>query len=183
MYDSEIEIMHLPQTMHSARDFDAMKRELERTGRLSTRLYSMYAKELYISGNTEDFLAAAVWFEQRLGQEKLSQEAQMEAICVLAKKCALQEEWEQLLSYCLMGISINLVPAAELCFLLGLYFERVNNVEESIFWYKRAALEAECYVCISYGGSAALQQAIRLLRKQGRQEEALQYEDMMRREA
>ena len=30
---------------------------------------------------------------------------------------------------------------------------------EAAFWYKKAALEAECYVCISYGGEAALRRA------------------------
>ncbi len=182
VYDSEIEIMHLPQTMHSARDFEAFQRELRKTGFLSERLYSMYAKELYISGAAEDFQAAAGWFFKRLQQEEISQEARMEAACVLAKKYALYAEWEQLLSLCLMESSGNREPAAELCFLLGEYYEQKKQPEEAVFWYKRAAFETECYVCISYGGSAALKQAVRILKKQGKKEEASQYEIIIEQE-
>ena len=40
------------------------------------------------------------------------------------------------------------------------YYETDSiDIEQSIFWYKKAALEAECYVCISYGGEAALRRA------------------------
>lgn len=183
VYDSEIEIMHLPQEMHSARDFKAFQRELEKTGFLSERLYSMYAKELYISGQAGEFQSAAEWFLKRMQQENLSMEARMEAACVLAKKYALYAEWEQLLSLCLMENSKNQALAAELCFLLGEYYEQRKEPEEAIFWYKRAAFESECYVCISYGGSAALNQAVRILKKQGRKEEALQYEAMISMEA
>lgn len=183
VYDSEIEIMHLPQAMHSARDFKAFQRELEKTGILSERLYSMYAKELYISGQAGDFQSAACWFYKRLQQENLSPQARMEAACVLAKKYALYTEWEQLLSLCLKECSKNQAPAAELCFLLGEYYEQRKEPEEAIFWYKRAAFEAECYVCISYGGSAALKQVVYLLKKHGRMEEAAQYESIIEQEA
>lgn len=183
VYDSEIEIMHLPQAMHSARDFRAFRRELEKTGTLSERLYSMYAKELYISGQAEDFQSAACWFLKRLQQENLSPQARMETVCVLAKKYALYGEWEQLLSLCLKENMEHQAPAAELCFLLGEYYEQRKEPEEAIFWYKRAAFETECYVCISYGGSAALKQAVCLLKKLGQTKEAEQYEDMIKQEA
>ena len=37
-----------------------MERVLAKDGTMSARLYSMYAKELYISGEQEDFFRAAV---------------------------------------------------------------------------------------------------------------------------
>ena len=183
VYDSEIEIMHLPEKLHSARDFEAMQRELKKNGRLSERLYSMYAKELYISGTEKDFLDASVWFEKRLEQVGLSRDARTEAICVLVKNLALQGNWEKMLSFSLMEISINPAPAAEIFYLLGEYYETAECLEEAVLWYKKAALEAECYVCISYGGEAALKQAIRLLKRQGLLEEAAQYENMLRQDA
>jgi len=62
---------------------------------------------------------------------------------------------------------------------LGEYYEAEGQEEEALFWYKKAALEAECYVCISYGGEQALRQAIRLMNKLGYAEEAVQYERML----
>jgi len=179
VYSSDIEIQHLPQNLHSGRDFAAMERELKRTGKLSDRLYSMYAKELFISGQAEDFAVAAPWFQQRSGQLGISLEARMEAVCVLAKQHLLEKEYKSFLSVALMELAINPAPAAELLYLLGEYYEAEGQEEEALFWYKKAALEAECYVCISYGGEQALRQAIRLMNKLGYAEEAVQYERML----
>ena len=44
-------------------------------------------------------------------------------------------------------------------FLLGEYYEMSGKRDMAAIWYKKAALEAECYVCISYGGEAALGRA------------------------
>lgn len=178
VYSSDIEVKHLPQSLHSGRDFQAMERELQKNGRLSGRLYSMYAKELYISGTKEDFQSAAPWFQKRLAQPGLSMDARAEAVCVLAKYHALQTEWEQLLSLALTEVAQGVVPA-ELLFLLGEYYEAREQLAEAIVWYRKAALEAECYVCISYGAETALRQAIRLLKKQGLDQEAAQYENML----
>ena len=178
VFCSDIEIQHRPQQLHSGRDFRAMQRELKKTGRLSERLYSMYAKELYISGTTEDFLEAFGWFEARMQQE-ITAEARMEAVCVLAKCLVLQKKWEQFLSMVLMELSINAERAAELFYLLGEYYEATGRLQEAVFWYKKAALEAECYVSIAYGGEAALQQVVRLLQQMECQEEAAEYEKML----
>ncbi|MBP3567704.1 MAG: glycosyltransferase [Lachnospiraceae bacterium] len=182
VYSSDIEIMHLPEQMHSSRDFQAMERELKKNGRLSARLYSMYAKELFISGTKEDFVTAMPWFQKRLLQSEISEDAKAEAVCVLAKTCALLQDWEQLLSLGLMEIATNKTPAAELFFLLGEYYETAGQEAEAVFWYRKAALEAECYVCIFYGGEYALQHVIRLLKKQGGLEEAAQYESLLGQE-
>ena len=179
VYSSDIEIQHRPQSMHSGRDFDAMLRELKRTGYLSDRLYSMYAKELFISGEEEDFEAAAPWFEKRMMQPDVMPDARTEAVCVLTKYASLQKRYEDMLAGILTELSQNPVPAAELYYLLGEYYEETGKEEEAIVWYKKAALEAEGYVCISYGGEWALRQVIRLLKQQGNDSEAKQYENML----
>ena len=178
VYSSDIEIQHRPQSMHSGRDFEAMQRELKKTGYLSERLYSMYAKELFISGTKSDFEAAASWFEQRTSQATTT-EARTEAICVLAKYYAMEQKQEQLLSVILNEVALNPAPAAELFYLLGEYYEALDKLEEAILWYKKAALDAECYVCVRYGGETALRQAIRLLNQLELKEEALRLEHML----
>lgn len=178
VYSSDIEVQHRPQSMHSGRDFEAMQRELKKSGRLSERLYSMYAKELFISGTKEDFEAAAPWFEARIRQE-IKPEARAEAVCVLAKQYALEYKTEPLLSLILSELAVNPAPAAELFYLLGEYYEVLGKLEDAVIWYKKAALEAECYVCIRYGGETALRQAIRLLNQLELKEEAFQLEHML----
>ena len=150
-----------------------------KSGRLSGRLYSMYAKELFISGTLEDFTRAEPWFLKRLEQEGLSRDARYEAVCVLAKGLSMRQKWEELLSLCLMELAGNSALPAELFFLLGQYYEARERYLEAVYWYKRAALEAECYVCISYGGAVALEEAIRLLKQLGLEEEAVQYEALL----
>ena len=183
VYRSDIEIMHRPQSLHSGRDFLALERELKKSGKLSERLYSMYAKELFISGTADDFERAGCWFQKRLSQENLSADAKTEAVCVIAKLFLLRKEYEQMLSFVLMELAQNPVPAAELYYMLGEYYETSGKETEAVFWYKKAAMEAECFVCISYGGENALWQAIRLLKKQGLAEEAAQYEKIVRQDA
>lgn len=179
VYSSDIEILHLPQILHSSRDFQAMERELKKNGRLSDRLFSMYAKELFISGTKEDFLAARPWFQKRAGQAEYGTDAHVEAACVLVKTCSMLEEWEELLALGLMELALAQKPPAELFYLFGQYYEKLGRLEEAAYWYRRAALEAECIICISYGGEFALQEAIRVLRELGREEEARQYEALL----
>ena len=179
VYRSDIEVMHRPQSLHSSRDFQALERELTRHGHLSARLYSMYAKELFISGTPEDFEKAQPWFLERLKQSDLSQDARYEALCVLAKCLALKQNWEELLSLCLIELSGNPVLPAELFFLLAQYYEEKKQIPEAVYWYKKAALEAENYVCLSYGGETALHKAICLLKQTGQEEEAAHYEALL----
>lgn len=179
VYSSDIEIMHRPEKLHSGRDFSAMLRELEKNGRLSNRLYSMYAKELFISGTKEDFAKAMPWFEKRINQPDLAAESKAEALCVLAKHYSLQKDYENMLSMIIAESIKPMVLPAELFFLMGEYYERKEQWDEAVCWYKKAALEAECYVCIAYGNENALRQAIRLLKEHGLTEEAEQYEAML----
>ena len=181
VYSSDIEVQHRPQASHAARDFAAMERELKRRGTLSDRLFSMYAKELFISGTEADFTTALKWFEKRSRDERTSGDGHLEAICVVAKTYALQGKWEALLALLLPRVAQGGKLPAELYFLLGEYYEGTER-ETAIQWYSKAAFEAECYVCISYGGAAALKKIVRLLKEQGRTEEAMQYEEILRKE-
>ena len=84
-----------------------------------------------------------------------------------------------MLSMILSELAVNPVPAAELFYLLGEYYEALGKLQDAVIWYKKAALDAECYVCIRYGGETALRQAIRLLHQLELKEEAFQLEHML----
>lgn len=175
VYDSEIEILHLPQQLHSKRDFSALKAAWERPEGLTSRLYSMYAKELFISGTKEDFLNAEPVFSARFLAQGISEEQREEALCVLAKTAALCEDDERLLSVCLTELAGGTKLAAELYFLLAEYAEKKDKLQEAYEWYRRT-LEAENYVCLSYGGEKALERLIIVCKKLERIAEAKEYE-------
>ena len=109
----------------------------------------------------------------------MTAEAKAEAACVLAKHYCLQDEYENVLSLILSESITSTVLPAELFFLLGEYYEKKGRWTDAVLWYKKAALEAECYVSIAYGSENALRQAIRLLKEHDFTEEAKQYEAML----
>lgn len=180
VYDSEIEIFHLPQELHSKRDFSALRTTWERQRDLPARLYSMYAKELFISGTKDDFLCAEPIFLTRLSNPRITEEQRVETLCVLAKTAALCDNGERLLSICLTELSEGKKLPAELYFLLGENAEQREELQEAATWFQKA-FEAENYVCLQYGDIAAIQHLAVLCRKLGQDEEAMEYEDYLSR--
>ena len=173
VFSSDIEIMHRPQSLHSSRDFQIFEGELEKGNGLSKRLYSMYAKELFISGTEKDLAAAEPWFEKRHSEEGISAEERLEAACVLAKCYFDSGRFENLLALALTDAMDAALPA-ELCYLLGGYYEERQSYTAAK-WYQRAALQAENYVCLAYGGENALEKANTLFEKLGRNEEIVKF--------
>ena len=62
----------------------------------------------------------------------------MEAVCVLAKHYSLGQKPEQMLSMILSELAVNPVPAAELFYLLGEYYEALGKLQDAVIWYKKA---------------------------------------------
>ena len=80
VYDSDICIQHLPQSMHGKRDFKIFKQSFEKNGTLPKSIATMYAKELIKCGTLEDFSNALPYF---LGEYQKSPD--IEASCVLSR--------------------------------------------------------------------------------------------------
>lgn len=179
VYDSDIEILHLPQGNHAGRDFAAMEGILSRGEAMSSRLYSMYAKELYISGEEADFLRAEPYFQRRILEESCTPEERKEALCVLAKAAMLKRDVKELYALCLTELAGGQKLPAELAFLLGEAMELEQREEAAISWYQTAAFETENYVCIFYGGAEALRRIIRILEKNGKHDAAMQYRNYL----
>ena len=62
VYDSDIVITHKPHSNHAERDLANFRKQIDRGLRLSTHLHEMYARELFVAGRDEDFLAAEEFF-------------------------------------------------------------------------------------------------------------------------
>ena len=143
VYDSEVEILHLPQSLHSKRDFRVFLHAYAAGHALSAKLHRMYAKELFISGTAEDFSDARAVFEQSLLQNEADSELVQEALCVLCRCARTQQEIPAFFKYAVRAVAY--APCSEICCELGDYFYGQKDYEEAIRWYHCAAMEtASC---------------------------------------
>lgn len=148
VFDSEIEIMHLPVSEHGARDLLGFEKMIRKGQYVSKRLHNMYAKELYIAGTKENVLAAQTFFEQTVRDGNRSADEVQEAVCVVARGARLAGDSETFFKYALKGIACE--GCSEICCELGDYYFDKKDYEEAALWYSNAAFETECILSIRY---------------------------------
>lgn len=136
VYDSDIEILHLPDGNHASRDLRILKTVAQKGVRLSARLHNMYARELFMAGTSQDFREAESFFQKSLQDASRSQDEQMEALCVLARANRLGKNYAEFLSLCLNGIAA--APCAELCMEAGDYYMEIKDYKNACDWYENA---------------------------------------------
>lgn len=139
VYDSEIEILHKPQSLHSSRDFHTLLAAFTRDGQLSFRIQTMYAKELFISGMDADFLESYPVFAP--SQDSANADIRKEGACVLAHIYRIQKNVNAFFKLALKDMITT--PCAEICCELGLYFEDAHDYPEAVLWFYNAAHETE----------------------------------------
>lgn len=176
IYDSDIEIIHMPEANHSDRDFKAFLTVIKRGERLSSRLLSMYAKELFISGKASDFKSGLEYFNSVLCDEKRSNDEIKYAICVISKGYRLNDDVYNFLKTCMKGVADK--PCSELCYELGEYYYELRDYEEAIIWYYNAAFETESFLNIHYNGDYPLRRLGECYDALGNKEEAKAYMEM-----
>lgn len=153
VFNSDIEILHLPQSMHSSRDFKLLHDAYERQGNLSPRLIDMYAKELFISGTEDDFKDASPIFEA-LYRSISSADLQKKIACVLARCYRLARRQDAFFKLCLKDMVTT--PCAEICLEIGRYFASLGDYDEAIVWFYNAAYESESILTIHASGDLPL---------------------------
>lgn len=158
VYDSEVEIIHLPTSPHGGRDIQNFQKMIREGRALSKRLHSMYAKELFIVGSKEDFIHAMDFFVQSAEDIERSLDELKEAFCVIAKGARLLGNTELFFKYALKGIACD--GSAELCCELGDYYMEKEDYNEAALWYSNAAFETECILNIRYKEVYPLEQLI-----------------------
>lgn len=141
VYDSEIVIMHCPETTHSKRDFMTFQKYIRKGERLSKRLHHMYAMELYISGEDEDFLEAEEFFAGTAVEESRSLDEVKEAACIVAHAARLRDDSSVILKMCLKDLLSE--GSSEMCFELGEYFFAHGDYSEAAMWYYNALHETQ----------------------------------------
>jgi glycosyltransferase involved in cell wall biosynthesis len=154
VYNSDIEILHLPETKHTGRDFSIFEKAYKRDGILSKKICITYARELLKWGKPSDFAAAADIFH---GIEKSNPDDSLlltATYCVLAHNARLQAHSAEFMKYTAKLLVSN--PPAEICYELGEYFEDARDYNEASIWFYNAAFETESSLEIHRGGDLAL---------------------------
>lgn len=149
VYDSDIAIQHLPQSLHGKRDFSIFKRFYEKNGTLPKNTVSMYAKELLKCGSFEDLKDAAAFFEG----EYLKAPSE-ESTCVLSRYYRLSGDSDRFFSIALKNVALG--GYSEVCCELGHYYMDKANYEEAALWFYNAAFEVKPVLDVETGGGIPL---------------------------
>lgn len=154
IYNSEIEICHMPQNNHSIRDFNVFQKLFHKGVRLSKQLHNMYARELYIAGDDIDFLEAEKVFKETLIDENRSKEELLEAFCILAKGARIRGDMAFFYKNIIKSITLQF--CSEICFELGMLYYEAGDYEEAVIWFYNAAYETTSILNIHYQGDYSI---------------------------
>lgn len=169
IYDSDVVITHLPENSHAKRDLDSFHRHCSEGYRLSKRLHSMYARELLLAGEEEDFVRAADFFALSAEDEVRDGEEIAEACCIVAHAARLAGDTVRFFKYTSKVIAEK--ANSEICCEMGHFYEDTEDYEEAAVWYYNAVYETQPVLNISAGGRDSLEGLMRCYERLGCQEQ------------
>ena len=172
--NSEIDIIHHQKESHADRDLEAFRKMTIEGKRLSKRLHSMYARELFMAGTDEDFKKARSFFESSSLDNSRDMDEIKEACCVIAHAAAIEGDVEALLKYALKDAVSEM--SSEMCYELGEFYFGKGDLDEAIVWYYNAAYECKSIIDIKKSTSLPKLALSRCYKKLGNEEQALDYE-------
>lgn len=173
IYDSEIQIRHLPEENHKDRDLQAFARLAEAGEFLDKRLHNIYAKELFISGEAQDFLAARAFFKASCADGRRGDEELMEAACVAARAARLAGDVADFFKYAMKAVAAE--GCSEICCELGAFYMERQDYDEAVVWLYNAAYETESILNIHCGGDLPLRGLAKCYQELGNEEQAAEY--------
>lgn len=174
IYNSDIEIIHKPSENHGKRDLEAFRKSAAEGKHFSRRLHGMYARELLMAGDDDDFLKAKEFFTEATLDTDRGVDEIKEASCVLAHIAVLENDTEALLKYSLKDAATEM--SSEMCYELGEYYYGKDDLDEAIIWYYNAAYECSGILDGDRSGVMPRLALARCYRKLGNEEQAQDYE-------
>lgn len=179
VYDSDIVICHLPEESHAGRDLANFYRHCQEGYRLPKRLHTMYARELLMAGEKEDFLRATDFFIASAADGARDSEEIAEACCIVARAARISGNTVQFFKYTskILAEEAN----SEICFELGCFYEAAGDFEEAAVWYYNAVYETQPILNLRAGGSDGLDGLIRCYETMGNPAQAEAYREELRR--
>lgn len=159
VYDSDIVVTHLPDCSHAKRDLAVFHRHCNTSLHLSKRLHGLYARELMLAGDPEDFAQAAVFFMESATDAGRDSEEVAQACCVAAKAARLEADTVRFFKYASKVIAEE--ACSEICCEMGHFYEELEDWEEAAVWYYNAVYETEPILNRHSGGRESLEGLIR----------------------
>lgn len=138
VFDSDIVITHMPQQMHSKRDFSIFTKAIARDGVLSRKIIRMYATELYKTGDAEDFAAAVDFFKKEYETHEDDEWHEIAGVILLRAYRLLGKEHA---FFAIASREAAGVGCAELCYEQGCFFLEGDETDEqaAAWWLQHAA--------------------------------------------
>lgn len=166
VFESDIDIIHKPENLHSSRDISIFEKMIKEGKELSLRLLRMYARELLISGTTEEYKRAAVYFNKLLNEKTgvdsslhkddflthmSEQDMDYIKLChiIIAMNAANEKDEDTLKTIAEENMKYG--GCSEICSILGAYFELAGDFKEAKYWYECAVNETAPEVAVRYG--------------------------------
>ena len=155
IYDSDIVITHLPETLHTGRDIAAFEKMTADGEYLDKKLCGLYARELFISGSDDQLINAKEYFKSVIEEEGRSQAEQMEAFCVVVRACRLAGDAAEFYKYAMRATASDEELPAEICYELGCFYQEKQDLAEAAMWFYNALYETESILNGKCGGELA----------------------------
>lgn len=168
VYNSEIDIIHKPHEVHSKRDFATIISNINKGVEISKYLRTMYAKELFISGDDEDFMESYDYFRKLCDGGNLEGDELVEALCVVCHCANIKGDVAGLFKYSLKCIASS--PCSEICNDIGEYYMSVGDYNEAYVWLYNAAVETVPVLSKKHGDYIPLSNLIKCCEEMGDRE-------------
>ena len=179
IFDSDISIQHLAQESHAGRDLASFERHWRAGYRLPKRLHNLYARELMMAGEKEDFARAAAFFRASADDAGRDKEEIAEACCVAARAARLEGDVVGFFKYASKVIAEE--ACTEICFEMGRFFEETGDYEEAAMWYYNAVYETSPILALQTGNDS-LKGLIHCYEHLGCQEQVSVYREKLEEE-
>ncbi|MBQ2803499.1 MAG: glycosyltransferase family 2 protein, partial [Lachnospiraceae bacterium] len=144
---------------------------------LSVRLQEMYARELYLAGDTEDLQAAETYFQNTVKDVSRKPEEIMQACCVAARIARLKGDRNAFMKYTSKALAME--GCSEICCELGFFYEQLEDLEEAVLWYYNAVYAVTPVLSLAAGQGEPLKGLIRCYEGLGMQEQAEVYRQQL----
>lgn len=177
VFDSDIVITHLPEEGHGKRDLQNFAKQIRQGRRLSPHLHNMYARELLMAGEKEDFLTGEAYFRHSLQESDRTEKELQESFCVLSQLAVYKGDTELLLEC--VAKSMSLQNCSEICYSLGQYYQRKGEYMEAAMWYYNAVYETEPILVKKRGEVLPLEEMVRCYEMAGEEELALTFKEKL----
>ena len=165
VFDSDISILHMAEGSHAKRDLANFQRHCQAGYRPPKRLHNLYARELMMAGDEEDFVQAAAFFRASVEDSGRDDEEIAEACCVTARAARLQGDVVGFFKYASKVIAEE--ACSEICCEMGQFYEGIGDYEEAAVWYYNAVYETHPILDLKSGGKKGLEGLVRCYEQLG----------------